>query len=164
MNFKKLFDNILTEEKDIGNMYIKRVLNSQTRNFLEKFTKLTILLPKEINEQDKNHWEGEMISCMMLTIPQYGGGLTADEIKEVFERNFKEDFALNKEKLFPKYNSLMDIYEYNSMYKEIEKKYSFFIKAVSNLFLSIYKIKGNKKEQILQQKQMITEFVKNYEF
>lgn len=60
------------KKKDVGRMYIQRVLTLQTRNFLEKFTKLFVLSDKESNEQDKNNWKGEMISCIMLVLPQFG--------------------------------------------------------------------------------------------
>ena len=47
MNFKTFFNVLINEEKDIGRIYIQNVLAKQTRNFLEKFTKLFYLLEYE---------------------------------------------------------------------------------------------------------------------
>lgn len=146
MNFKTFFDDIINEEKDIGRAYIQNVLTKQTRNFLEKFTKLFYLLECEQSKQDENHWKGEMVSCLMLTLPQFGGGLTKDELYAVFYNNFENDFKQNKNILFPKYNLLSNVNDYIKNKEEIKEKYFSFADDVSNFIFNNYKIKGFEKK------------------
>ena len=104
-----------------------------------------------------------MISCIMLVLPQFGGGLTSDEMNAVFYDNFESDFKDNKKILFPKYNNLYTLEEYNNDKEQIKNNYFIFTKQISELIINNYKIKGlEKKTLLLKQKEISKDFVNKY--
>ena len=70
-NFKTLFDEIIKEEnKRKDNDYLISILAPQSASLLRYLMKLEYLLPKEEQQQDKNHWKNEACSALNIMLSE----------------------------------------------------------------------------------------------
>lgn len=137
-NFKTLFDEIIKEEvvkKD--NNYINSILIPQSASLLRYLMKFEYLLPKEEQQQDKNHWKCETYSVLNSLIKNLGAIKSEQLILNGMNSSITKGHKLILLELKNKYNSLLNPKNYTiEMTENLAKKY---FPIISKWLFSSYK-------------------------
>ena len=136
--FKTVFDELIKEEivrKD--NDYINSILIPQSASLLRYLMKLEYLLPKEEQQQDKNHWKSETYSVLNNLIKKLGAIKSEQLILNAMNSSVINGHKLILSELKLKYYSLLNPKNYTiEMTENLAKKY---FPVISKWLFSSYK-------------------------
>ena len=136
--FKTVFDELIKEEivrKD--NDYINSILIPQSASLLRYLMKLEYLLPKEEQQQDKNHWKGETYSVLNNLIKKLGAIKSEQLILNAMNSSVINGHKLILSELKLKYYSLLNPKDYTiEMTEKLAQKY---FPVISKWLFSSYK-------------------------
>jgi len=145
--FKTVFDELIKEEivrKD--NDYINNILIPQSASLLRYLMKLEYLLPKEEQQQDKNHWKGEIYSVLNNLIKKLGAIKSEQLILSAMNSSVINGHKLILSELKLKYYSLLNPKDYTiEMTEKLAQKY---FPVISKWLFSSYKDVLKKKNRI----------------
>lgn len=137
-NFKTLFDEIIKEEiKRKDNDYLISILAPQSASLLRYLMKLEYLLPKEEQQQDKNHWKNEACSALNIMLSDLGAIKSEQLILNGMNSSITKGHKIILLELKNKYSSLLSPKNYTiQMTENLAKKY---FPIVSKWLFSSYK-------------------------
>lgn len=137
-NFKTLFDEIIKEEnKRKDNDYLISILTPQSASLLRYLMKLEYLLPKEEQQQDKNHWKNEACSALNIMLSDLGAIKSEQLLLNTMNSNIIKGHKIILSELKNKYSSLLNPKNYTiEMTENLAKKY---FPIVSKWLFSSYK-------------------------
>jgi hypothetical protein len=124
--FKVVFDELIKEEetKRKDNNYLTNVLLPQSASLLKYLMKLEYLLPKEANQQDKNHWKGEVYSVLKSMITDLGFIKSEQLLLDTMNSSIVNGHKLILSELKLKYYSLLNPKDYTiEMTEKLAQKY-----------------------------------------
>ena len=154
-NFKTLFDEIIKEEnKRKDNDYLISILAPQSASLLRYLMKLEYLLPKEEQQQDKNHWKNEACSALNIMLSELGAIKSEQLLLNTMNNSITKGHKIILSELKNKYSSLLNPINYTiEMTKELAKKY---FPVVSKWLFSSYKDILKKR---IESKECVYDFV-----
>ena len=123
--FKTVFDELIKEEKTrYNNDYLTNVLSPQSASLLRYLMKLEYLLPKEANQQDKNHWKNEVYSVLKTILSDLGSIKSEQLLLDTMNNSVANGHKLILSELKLKYYSLLNPKDYTiEMTEELAQKY-----------------------------------------
>lgn len=155
-NFKTLFDEIIKEEenKRKNNDYLINILIPQSASLLRYLMKLEYLLPKEEQQQDKNHWKNETCSALNIMLSNLEAVKSEQLILNAMNSSIEKGHKLILSELKNKYSSLLNPINYTiEMTKKLAKKY---FPIISKWLFSSYKEVLKKR---IESKECVYDFV-----
>lgn len=137
-NFKTLFDEIIKEEnKRKDNDYLISILAPQSASLLRYLMKLEYLLPKEEQQQDKNHWKNEAYSALNIMLSDLGSIKSEQLLLNTMNNSIIKGHKIILSELKNKYSLLLNPKNYTiEMTENLAKKY---FPVVSKWLFSSYK-------------------------
>ena len=109
---RKIIDEtflISEEKKQFNNEYIINTAEAQAPSMLLYLFKLIYLLPKEAQQQDKNHWKHELSAVLLTMLSNLGKIKDKKLIISAFERSINNDYKKIASEIKSKYYSLFNI-------------------------------------------------------
>ena len=116
--FKEIFDDcfdsssINEERKEFNMEYINKTVKPSTGNIMLYLFKLAYLLPKEANQQDKQHWKSELNGTLAKALGNFGGVKSPALILSALNEEKESGNKAIKKELRTKYSSMMSEKEY----------------------------------------------------
>ena len=123
---KQIIDEtfLFEENKQENNEYLIKSAGAYIQYTTSILFKLLYLLPREENEQDKNHWKGELRNPLKELLSNLGKIKSSKLILDKFNEKKQESYSFIHSMLKTRYSSLMEPKELNKdMIDEIANKY-----------------------------------------
>ena len=142
---RKIIDEtflISEEKKQFNNEYIINTAEAQAPSMLLYLFKLIYLLPKEAQQQDKNHWKHELSAVLLTMLSNLGKIKDKKLIISAFERGINNGYKKIASEIKSKYYSLFNIKDLTlDLVKDIGNDY--FEKIATWLFTSYKNVLNN---------------------